>query len=201
MRLFVLALLAAAALPACGDLIGPRADPAGTVSFRYGGARSGAFYTRGEMRTDAKGRIVQDSFAYGLVLRKDGTYLLSVNAFQSQSLTHGTGIHLYFPFREPGVHSLSCSRPPAAAGTPETILGGINFDTDRMPDPSSASLPVRYGLVCGRVHVTRMADGRAQGTFEARGLPYHGDPLAAGDTLYVTGGSFDVPLREWKGGT
>ncbi|MFL5538464.1 MAG: hypothetical protein ACJ8J0_05700 [Longimicrobiaceae bacterium] len=180
---YLAAALAAAAitLSACGDSTGSDAA-SGSLAFSYTGARSGSYSATGSFRRTSDSTFARQPFAVGAKGTENGVSFVSLLAYQPVSATTGD-LALFLLPNVTGPTTLDLSPGCAAAECP---LAAIIFDTD--PQASEDESDV-YTFESGTLAVTSVSGGRMRGTFSGTATQFFG-----GESVTVTGGTFDVPL-------
>lgn len=186
------AVLAAALLAGCGDTGAGRAKGVaaappgrGSVSFSYGGDRSGSYTASGALPLDEARRPQHGTWA--AALPQDARNLgITVSRAATEPLADIFLIGLH-DVTSPGTYPLDdgCSLDTRSSCAQGLFAFGFDFaDASQQPSPS-------YRLVSGSVTVTRFDARRVQGTFTVSGVR---TDVSAGDSISLTGGSFDVPV-------
>lgn len=197
MRRTAFLLLAALSLTSCGDgSTEPEAfDPSGSLSFSYGGTISGRFSVAGELVIP--GGAVSPVTGAGAFLQQENLALVATHAdgpVQADVFSimlgdaRGTGSYPVDPS--------SCT-----SGSLTKCRVGIF-----LPDMESSELSVTpdletlrsrsFVMITGDITITSYSATRVRGTF--RGLAVRGTQLSLLNTITISNGMFDLPIREQK---
>jgi len=179
------AALAAATMAAagCKDSTGIDPPTAGSLAFSYTGARSGSYSANGLLTRDGESSFVKQSFAAGVTLSNGGRAYVGMLAYAPVAATTGDEVVFLFPSVGPG-QKLTLTETCAAVGC---SLGLIAFDAN--PDLADDGSDTFY-FTSGTIEVNTVSNGRMTGTFSGTAA----DSLGT-RTITVTGGTFDVPVR------
>ena len=182
-----------AALAGCGEPTSTeKLHPAGTVRFSYRGALTGTYEAAGELRVQAAtaGPPATGATAF----RQDST--LAVLAFRGVGGTRGDGFTLLLgALRSTGTFAFDPTAcQSAAAGGCRVGAFAPGLDATALvasADPAQLAAGA-YVLALGSVTVTRLSDTRLRGTFSGTAVPLRNPTLQ--NTLFISGGEFDVPI-------
>jgi hypothetical protein len=174
----------------------PGREDAGFVSFTYTGDESGRYFAFGEP-TGLSGSTPTGSdfgaathYYLGLEPRQDlGTAVTSTARAQG-GLSDLVHIQFSGPLQTGTYNISTCGR----GGGPFCPLIALVFDVDNSVDGGGTQARY-YEFTSGTITIESVENGRVTGTFQGTAVQTY-PPEGAGNTIVITDGRFDVPVRE-----
>jgi hypothetical protein len=193
MRSTVLFLVAALLCAGCGrSVTAPEPfNPSGTLSFTYSGAINGTFAATGELAmpqgdvpaavTGAGAWRQQDQLAFA-ASRADGVHVDVFSLILGDVTQNGTFT----------INVAACVSTPAQCRVGFFLPQLDVSELSSAPDVE-ALRAWGYTMIAGDVTVSSISTTRVKGTF--RGLAVRGTEVSLLNTITITNGTFDLPLR------
>lgn len=177
---------AVAILSACGDSTGSdnTAIGSGSLSFNYGGARTGSYSASGQFKQNGS-LFVKQPFAVGIRSLQGGQSAIAIVSYQPVTSTTGNEIVIGIP-EISGTGTIDLSEQGCTGTLCPLALLVFNTNPDLEEDDSKL-----FAVSSGTVNITSNTGGHLRGTFSGTAELFGGDSVVT-----ITDGQFDVPVRD-----
>lgn len=183
-RNLLASVLIASALAGCGSdsTTGPQgALPAGTLSFNHEGAVSGSFSVTGALTGTMHQSLSSGGFAVGA--RDAAVPAMGIYAFRLTEAGRLDQVSIVMEGAEPGTYAITDGADCVSQ------CAGVIMSFGQ--DAEAGEQGRHFALTSGTVVVTRVSDGKLEGTFSGTGIEYFGTGDDTGIT--IANGTFSVP--------